>query len=219
LAADTDAATWLVVGLGNPGAEYADHRHNVGFMVLDLLASRWGVAQSAFRAKFGSALAQADVQLGRGASRTSRRVHLQKPLEFMNVSGGPLQRAMAYFRVEMKNVLVIHDEIDLPFLRLRVKVGGGHGGHNGLRSISQAIGPDYLRLRVGVGRPGQSGAQPGEKTVVTGHVLGAFNRAEQKELPDYLGLAADAVEAILEHGATHAMNKYNKDLREPSGKE
>lgn len=184
-------------------------------MVVDLLASRFGVEQSAFRAKFGSALAQADAQLGRGASRTTKRIHLQKPLEFMNVSGGPVQRAMAYFRVEMKNVLVIHDEIDLPFQRLRVKIGGGHGGHNGLRSISQAIGPDYLRLRVGVGRAGH----PGESDKVTGHVLGPFSRAEQKDLPDYLGLAADAVEAILQHGPTYAMNQYNKDLQKASGKE
>lgn len=188
-------------------------------MVVDLLASRFGVAQSAFRAKFGSALAQADAQLGRGAARTTRRIHLQKPLEYMNVSGGPVQRAMAYFRVEMKNVIVIHDEIDLPFLRLRVKVGGGHGGHNGLRSISQAIGPDYLRLRVGVGRPGQPGEKGPDGSHVVGHVLGPFSRAEQKDLPDYLGLAADAVEAMIQHGATHAMNQYNKDLQKPSGKE
>lgn len=192
-------------------------------MVVDLLASRFGVAQSAFRAKFGSALAQADAQLGHGAGRITRRIHLQKPLEFMNVSGGPVQRAMAYFRVEMKNVLVIHDEIDLPFLRLRVKVGGGHGGHNGLRSINQAIGADYLRLRVGVGRPGQPPGKLGDKgpdgSHVVGHVLGPFSRAEQKDLPDYLGLAADAVEAIIQHGATYAMNQYNKDLQKPSGKE
>ena len=206
---------WLVAGLGNPGPEYADHRHNVGFMVLDLLASRWRVEPSAFRAKFGSALAQTDVKLGHGAQQASFRVHLQKPLEFMNVSGGPVQRAMAFFRVEPKNLIVIHDEIDLPFARLRVKVGGGHGGHNGLRSISQAIGPEYIRLRVGVGRPGA----PGDKTVVTGHVLGSFNRSEQKDLPDYLGRAADAVEAILLEGPTQAMNRFNKDLQKSGGKE
>jgi PTH1 family peptidyl-tRNA hydrolase len=211
-----EQAAWLITGLGNPGSDYADHRHNVGFMVVDELARRWGVPQSAFRAKFGSALAQGDCRLRSG----SIRVHLQKPLEYMNVSGGPVQRAMAYFRVEPKNLLIIHDEIDLPFLRLRVKVGGGHGGHNGLRSISQAIGPDYLRLRVGVGRPRAPGDAPGgDKEHVTGHVLGPFNRAEQKEMPDYLMRAAEAVEAILEHGPTYAMNLFNKDLQKASGKE
>jgi PTH1 family peptidyl-tRNA hydrolase len=199
-----DASTsWLVVGLGNPGPEYADHRHNVGFMVLDVLASRWGVASSAFRSKFGSQLAEARFQLRGSACRAS----LQKPMEYMNLSGGPVQRAMAFFRITPQNLIVIHDEIDLPFLRLRVKQGGGHGGHNGLRSISQAIGPDYLRIRVGVGRPNTPGV---DKEKVTGHVLGPFSRVEQKDLPGYLDQAADAVEAILEHGVTHAMNHFNK---------
>lgn len=201
-----EATAWLVTGLGNPGPEYADHRHNIGFMVVDVLAARWGVSSALFRNKFGSLLAQTDCKLG-GAML---RVHLQKPMEFMNLSGGPVQRAMAFFRIPPKNLIVIHDEIDLPFLRLRVKVGGGHGGHNGLRSISQAIGPDYLRVRVGVGRPAVAGsdkAKAGEK--VTGHVLGAFGRAEQKELPAYLDRAADAVEAILTHGPAQAMNDYN----------
>lgn len=198
-----EAPAWLVAGLGNPGSEYADHRHNVGFMVMDVLASRWGIQASAFRSKFGSALAQTDWK--------GLRVHLQKPMEFMNVSGGPVQRAMAFFRISPKNLLVIHDEIDLPFLRLRVKEGGGHGGHNGLRSISQAIGPDYLRLRVGVGRP--NFGSPADKEKVTGHVLGGFNRAEAKDLTEYLDHAADAVEAILQHGAAYAMNRFNKDLQ------
>ncbi len=212
-----EAAAWLVAGLGNPGDEYADNRHNVGFMVLDTLASRWGVPVSAFRSKFGSLLAQADCKLG----GDRYRVHLQKPMQYMNVSGGPVQGAMAFFRIPPANLIVIHDEIDLPFQRLRVKIGGGHGGHNGLRSISQAIGPDYLRLRVGVGRPGgsNSGADPSKQGKVTGHVLGPFSRAEQAELQDYLARAADAVEAILEHGATFAMNRYNKDLPAAASKE
>jgi PTH1 family peptidyl-tRNA hydrolase len=201
--AATDAG-WLVVGLGNPGRDYADNRHNVGFMVVDELASRLGSSPGAFRSKFGSELLSLDVR--------GQRVHLQKPQEFMNVSGGPVQRAMAFFRIQPAQLLVIHDEIDLPFLRLQVKIGGGHGGHNGLRSISQAIGPEYLRLRFGVGRPAGAGqGDPRER--VTGHVLGNFSRAERDELSEGLARACEAVELVLGRGATAAMNAYNRDAR------
>jgi PTH1 family peptidyl-tRNA hydrolase len=202
-----ESSGWLIAGLGNPGPEYAGHRHNIGFMVVDLLATRWGSSPSAFRSKFGSALLQVN------------QTYLQKPMEFMNVSGGPVQRAMAFFRVAPNNLLVVHDDIDLPFLRLRVKQGGGHGGHNGLRSISQALGPDYLRVRMGVGRPGRAEDSSGDRGAVTGHVLGPFNRAEQKELPAFLDCAADAVEAIMRHGVVYAMNNFNKDLPNTPGKE
>jgi PTH1 family peptidyl-tRNA hydrolase len=202
VAPSVSAAGWLIAGLGNPGPDYAAHRHNAGFMVADLLAARWGDGPSAFRNKFSSELLQLDWR--------GQRIALQKPLEYMNLSGGPVQRALAFFRIPPANLIVIHDEIDLPFLRLRVKQGGGHGGHNGLRSISQAIGPDYLRLRVGVGRPG--GGSGAGKERVTGHVLGPFSRADQTELPAYLDRAADAVEAILLHGIEYAMNNFNKDL-------
>lgn len=198
-------AGWLVVGLGNPGPDYAGNRHNVGFMVVDELASRWGAGRSAFRAKFGSELLQVD--------HRGQRVQLQKPQEYMNVSGGPVQRAMAFFRIPPSHVIVIHDEIDLPFLRLRVKVGGGHGGHNGLRSISQAIGADYLRLRVGVGRPqGAPAGTVAARERVTGHVLGDFGRSELADLPAGLSQAAMAIETILEQGATAAMNEFNRDV-------
>src|SRR5262245_54576932 len=129
MSAETD---WLIVGLGNPGRDYASNRHNVGFMVVDELAHRMSGSHSGFRNKFSSELLSIDFH--------GQKVHLQKPQEYMNLSGGPVQRAMAFFRIAKSQVLVIHDEIDLPFLRLQVKVGGGHGGHNGLRSISQAIG-------------------------------------------------------------------------------
>ncbi len=200
-------AGWLVVGLGNPGSDYAGNRHNVGFMVVDELARRWGASPGAFRGKFGSELLSLDYR--------GRRVHLQKPQEYMNVSGGPVQRAMAFFRIVPAQVLVIHDEIDLPFLRLQVKAGGGHGGHNGLRSISQAVGPDYLRLRFGVGRPEH--ARAGERDRVTGHVLGDFSRAEHSELGAGLLRACEAIEVVLEKGVTTAMNEYNRE-RKPAGK-
>ena len=186
---------WLLVGLGNPGPEYADNRHNIGFMVLDELRRR--LSASAGSRKFGSELGQAD--------RAGVRLYLQKPMEYMNVSGQAVQRAMAFYRIEPKQVVVIHDEIDLPFGKLRVKVGGGHGGHNGLRSISGNIGADYLRIRCGVGRPS------GGKEHVVGHVLAGFSKAEQKELPELIGRAADAIEAVLDHGAQRAMNEYNKE--------
>lgn len=198
-----------MVGLGNPGSDYATSRHNVGFMVVDRLVERWGESPRSFQGKFGSVLMQS---VHRG-----QRVHLQKPMEYMNLSGSALQRAMAYFRVEPARIVVIHDEIDLPYGRVRVKVGGGHGGHNGLRSISQAIGPDYLRVRGGVGRPrgeahaggGGHGGKTGGKDHVSGHVLGPFSRAEQKELPLFIDSLGDAVEAILEQGVTYAMNRFN----------
>lgn len=203
--AATDAG-WLVVGLGNPGRDYADNRHNVGFMVVDELASRLGSSPGAFRSKFGSDLLSLDAR--------GQRVHLQKPQEFMNVSGGPVQRAMAFFRIQPAQIIVVHDEIDLPFLRLQVKIGGGHGGHNGLRSISQAIGPDYLRVRFGVGRPDRPGGGSSDpRDRVTGHVLGNFSRSERDELSVGLARACEAIETILARGATSAMNTFNRDGR------
>lgn len=199
-------AGWLIVGLGNPGRDYADNRHNVGFMVVDELATRFGSSPSAFRSKFASELMSLDVR--------GQRVHLQKPQEFMNLSGGPLQRAMAFFRIPPAQVIVIHDEIDLPFLRLQVKIGGGHGGHNGLRSISQAIGPDYVRLRFGVGRPpGAEVSRSDPRERVTSHVLGNFSRSERDELSVGLQRACEAVELVLSRGVTAAMNAYNRDPR------
>ncbi|MFO0575220.1 MAG: aminoacyl-tRNA hydrolase [Polyangia bacterium] len=216
MAQDSDrsgrAAAWLLVGLGNPGAEYALNRHNIGFLALDHAAERWGQRPSDFRAKFGSDLLQVDY--GRGANRT--RLILQKPLRYMNVSGGPVQEARAFFRIEPRNLIVLHDDIDLPTGRVKVKKGGGHGGHNGLRSISQALGPDYLRVRGGVGRPGGAAGQGEKKTEgkqdrVVGHVLGNFNRSEQKDLPLQLDTMVDAIEDILDHGVEHAMNRFNGD--------
>lgn len=194
---------WLVAGLGNPGGDYAGNRHNVGFMVADALASRFGEGPRAFRSKFGSELLSLDFR--------GQRVHLLKPQEYMNVSGGPVQRAMAFFRIVPARLIVIHDEIDLPFLRLQVKVGGGHGGHNGLRSISQAIGSDYLRLRFGIGRPEH--ARAGDHERVTSHVLGDFSRSEHADLPAGLLRACEAIELLLEKGTAAAMNAINREAK------
>jgi peptidyl-tRNA hydrolase, PTH1 family len=193
-----DSSIWLLAGLGNPGSEYEANRHNIGFMVADLLAERWGPGPRAFRAKFQSHLLETKYR--------DARIILQKPMEFMNVSGGPIQRAMAFYKIHPSRLLVIHDEIDLPFGKLRVKEGGGHGGHNGLRSITQAIGPDYLRIRVGVGRPG---GPAGDRERVVGHVLSNFSRGEKTDLDALLARTAEAVEALLASGVPYAMNNFN----------
>lgn len=180
---------WLVVGLGNPGTDYASHRHNIGFMVVDKLAERWGLTNQ-FRQKFGALLAQKD-----GAV-------LCKPQEFMNVSGQAVQRAQHFYKIPSTTTLVVHDELDLPFAKVRVKVGGGHGGHNGLRSMIEDCGPAFLRIRLGIGKPD-------DKERVVGHVLSAFSKTDKPLLDNFLGIAADAVEAVLRVGPSAAMNQYN----------
>jgi PTH1 family peptidyl-tRNA hydrolase len=182
---------WLIVGLGNPGREYEHTRHNIGFMVADELARRW--TMPSWKSKFGGEVAQKDQSV------------ILKPQEYMNVSGPPTQKAAAFYKVEPQQIVVVHDELDLEFGTLRVKVGGGHGGHNGLRSLIEQIGADFLRVRCGVGKPS------GGKDKVTGHVLGGFSKSEQIELPFLVGGAADAVELILQKGPTAAMNKVNTD--------
>jgi PTH1 family peptidyl-tRNA hydrolase len=184
----------LVVGLGNPGPKYAKNRHNIGFMVVDELAQRWRV--DAFRAKFGG-----EVATGEGAGE---KLVLLKPQEYMNVSGRSLQRTAAFYQAEPKEWIVIHDEIDLPLGTLRVKVGGGHAGHNGLRSIIQETGtPDFTRIRCGVGRPAGAGH-------VADFVLADFRGAEETEAQILVKEAADAVELVMQKGATVAMNKTNQ---------
>jgi peptidyl-tRNA hydrolase, PTH1 family len=180
---------WLVVGLGNPGREYAATRHNIGFMVADELARRYGL--QAWKAKFGGEVLQKEQTV------------ILKPQEYMNVSGPVVQRCAGFYKVETANIIVIHDEIDLDFGRLKVKVGGGHGGHNGLRSLHEQVGEAYVRVRCGVGKPS------GGKDKVTGHVLGGFSKEESKEVPFLVGGAADAVELIMVKGTTAAMNKVN----------
>jgi PTH1 family peptidyl-tRNA hydrolase len=187
---------WLVVGLGNPGPKYAGNRHNVGFMVLDLLAERVG-------ARFKAHKGRADVVEGRLAGR---RVLLAKPMSFMNVSGGPVASLRDFFKVPVERIVVVHDELDIPFATLRLKRGGGDNGHNGLRSLSQSLGSkDYLRVRWGIGRP------PGRQDPAD-FVLKDFSAAERKELPFHVDRAADAVEALLSGTLESAQNTYHVDL-------
>jgi PTH1 family peptidyl-tRNA hydrolase len=187
--------TWLIVGLGNPGPEYSGNRHNVGQMVLDGLAGRIG---GKFKAHKARALVL-EGRLGIGGPR----VVLAKPGTYMNVSGGPVSALSRFYDVEPSRVVAVHDEIDIPFNTVKLKIGGGEGGHNGLRDISQALATkDYLRVRVGVGRP------PGRMDTAD-YVLRDFGTAEKKELPFLLDDAADAVELLIREGLTAAQQQFH----------
>jgi peptidyl-tRNA hydrolase, PTH1 family len=184
---------WLVVGLGNPEPEYAANRHNVGFMVADLLAERSG-------ARFKSHRARAWVA---ECFTGGRPVTLAKPRSFMNLSGGPVAALRDYYKVPPSRIAVVHDDLDLDFETVRIKLDGGDGGHNGLRSITRALGTaDYHRVRFGIGRP------PGRMDPAV-FVLRDFGAAERRQLPLLIDRAADAVEALLQDGLTMAQNAFN----------
>lgn len=183
----------LVVGLGNPGPRYAANRHNVGFLVVDELAARVG-------GKFKAHKGGADVLEGRLAGR---RVALAKPRSFMNVSGGPVVATARFYKVAPENIVVVHDELDIPFATVRLKLGGGENGHNGLRSISKSLSTrDYLRVRFGIGRP------PGRMDPAD-FVLRDFSAAERKELAFSVDHCADATEALVGKGLEAAQNLFH----------
>ena len=187
--------TWLVVGLGNPGPGYSRNRHNIGQMVLDDLASRVG-------GNFKSHKARAQILEGR-LGIGGPRVILAKPQTYMNLSGGPVSALAKFFDIPAGHVVAVHDEIDIPFNTIKLKSGGGEGGHNGLRDMSRALGTkDYFRVRVGVGRP------PGRMETAD-YVLKDFPSAEAKELPFLIDEAADAVELLLTEGLTAAQQKFH----------
>lgn len=192
------SAPWLIVGLGNPGPEYAMNRHNVGFMVVDLLAERIGG-----RFKRASR-AQAQVLEGRigPPGPAGRRVVLAKPMSYMNLSGGPVNALRDFYKVPTAQVVAVHDELDIDYGTLRLKLGGGDNGHNGLKSITKATGPDYHRVRFGIGRP------PGRMPVAD-FVLKDFSSAERKELDYFVDRAADAVECLVVEGLERAQSSYN----------
>ncbi len=188
----TSTLDLLVVGLGNPGPEHARDRHNVGWMVADELVRRHG---GSFRSKFSGKLAELRLD--------GLRLALLKPETYMNLSGSSVAAAARFFKVSPGSIAVIHDEVDLEPGRLQVRLGGGLAGHNGLRSIRQVLGsPDFLRVRVGVGRPGR-----GDRRPVADYVLSAF---EVDEDPAELVLrSADAVEALAREGLEHAQARFN----------
>lgn len=187
--------TWLVVGLGNPGAQYAGNRHNVGQMVADELAARIGAGFKSH--KTPSRVAEGFLGPGRP------KLVLAKPTSYMNTSGGPVSALLKFYSLGVDRLIVVHDELDIPFDTVRLKLGGGHGGHNGLRDIQKAAGsPDFTRVRVGIGRP------PGRMDAAE-YVLRDFAGSERDALPNLLSDAADAVEAIAEHGLVAAQQRFH----------
>lgn len=191
----------LVVGLGNPGREYASHRHNVGFMAVDELARRVGA--DAFRDKFSGAYARCEI--------AGEPAVLLKPETFMNRSGDSVQPAMAFFKIAPAELIVLHDELDIPFGEVRLKMGGGHAGHNGLRSIMERVGAgDFGRVRIGIGRP-----PPGFRGEVADFVLSSFDATERATVPDLLKKAGDAVLDIARRGFGPAMNARNTRPKPP----
>jgi peptidyl-tRNA hydrolase, PTH1 family len=195
---DRSAGPWLVVGLGNPGKEYAGNRHNVGFRVVELLADRIGAKFSRHRR------AVAAVAEGRlGVGEQAPRLVLAKPLTYMNLSGGPVAALRQFYKVPVDRVLAVHDELDLPYGQLRAKRGGGEAGHNGVRSVSRALSTrDYLRVRFGVGRP------PGRQDPAD-FVLCDFSAVERRELDYLVDRTADLVEAVVTRGLEWAQNAYH----------
>ncbi|MET3805266.1 PTH1 family peptidyl-tRNA hydrolase [Nakamurella sp. UYEF19] len=183
----------LVIGLGNPGPAYSGNRHNIGAMVADLLAER-------FSGRFKSHKAGADIAEGRLAGI---RAVVAKPRSYMNLSGGPTAGLARFFKIPAGDIIVVHDELDLPASVVRVKQGGGEGGHNGLKSISASLGTkDYLRVRCGIGRP------PGRMDPAD-FVLRDFSAAERKELPVDLENAADAAESLIRLGLLETQNRLH----------
>jgi PTH1 family peptidyl-tRNA hydrolase len=184
---------WLIVGLGNPGPEYAGNRHNAGRLVAELLASRIG-------ASFRRHKSRADVAEG---MLDGVPVTIAIPRSYMNLSGAPVAALRDFYKIPPERIVVIHDELDVPFGELRLKRGGGAGGHNGLRSVSAALGsPDYFRVRLGIGRP------PGRMDPAA-FVLRDFTAAQRKELPLFIDRSADAVEGLLRDGLEPAQNVFH----------
>jgi peptidyl-tRNA hydrolase, PTH1 family len=187
---------WLVLGLGNPGPEYARHRHNVGFLVADLLAERMRVSFGRHRKAVAAA---AEGRLGIGGPR----VVLAKPLTYMNLAGGPAVGLANFYKVPVEQIVAVHDELDLPFGTVRLKRGGGENGHNGLRSLSKSLGTrEYARVRFGIGRP------PGRQDPAD-FVLSDFSAVERKELDFLVDRAADATETLITRGLEWAQNAYH----------
>jgi PTH1 family peptidyl-tRNA hydrolase len=187
----------LICGLGNPGPDYEDHRHNIGFRVVDALSDKAHAPLT--QKKF-------DARIGQG-SLGGEKVILLQPQTFMNLSGRSVAAALHFYKVPVDGLLVIHDELDLPFGRLQLKLGGGPGGHNGLKSISELLGDEgYARLRVGIGKPDG----PNAKERVSGHVLSAFASEERKAVPELITRALDGAVVWTTEGMAAAMNRFNR---------
>lgn len=193
------AAELLAVGLGNPGPRYQGNRHNFGFMVVDALASKRG--EPSWQHKFGGLHCRARV--------AGRHVNLLKPQTYMNLSGESVSRAAAFYKINPSEVIVIYDDLDLPFGNLRIRRGGGTGGHNGIESVIEELGkPGFVRVRMGIGRPLRN--EDTHATDVTNYVLADFSTEERKSLTNVIDRGAKAVERVIRSGVTAAMNQFNK---------
>ncbi len=188
---------WLIVGLGNPGPAYAWHRHNAGYLTVELLAERLGSKLRAHKS------GRADVAEGRLGGIPGVRVVLARPRSYMNESGGPVASLRDFYKIDTERIVAIHDELDIPFGTLRVKLGGGDNGHNGLKSLRRALGTgEFHRVRFGVGRP------PGRQDPAD-FLLSEFSSAERKDLPLHVDRAADAVESLVIDGLLATQQHYN----------
>ena len=190
----SDSKFKMIAGLGNPGEEYSKTRHNIGFLVVEALAS--SLSLDINKSRFDALHTRGKI--------AGNDLFLVKPQSYMNRSGFPVQRLASYFKIQVPDIIVVHDDMDLEFGKLKIVQNRGHGGHNGVRSIIDALGRrDFIRVRVGVGHPGRG-------RNVTGHVLGGFAPDEQALLDDTISQATQACETILKRGVTRAMNLLNK---------
>jgi PTH1 family peptidyl-tRNA hydrolase len=185
----------LIVGLGNPGADYEKTRHNIGFMVIDELIARHNAS------KLSSSSLEGELYKFQNSSVSLENHFLLKPLTYMNLSGNSVAKVKNFYKIE--DVVVIHDDLDLPFGALRFKKGGGHGGHNGLKSIDSMIGKEYTRVRMGIGKPEHKGE-------VASYVLSGFHSDHAKCLDEFIDNAVRAVEFLLEHSLDETRSKYSK---------
>lgn len=180
----------LVVGLGNPGTEYEKTRHNIGFMAVDAIARRHNFLPP--KLKFHSEIREGSVD--------SMKVLIQKPLTYMNLSGKAVQELCGFYKIPLEDVIVLHDELDLAFGKIKIKQGGGNSGHNGLKSLDSHIGNNYLRIRLGIGHPG-------DKARVNGHVLGKFSSVEQQQVEIWLEHIAKLFPLLLIKGEAEFLNR------------
>ena len=192
----------LIAGLGNPGADYARNRHNAGFMAADVIHERYRFAP--WRSRFQGQFAEGSI--------AGRKTYLLKPMTYMNDSGISVGAAVRFFKLPLESVVVVHDEVDLAAAKLRAKKGGGDAGNNGLRSITSVLGPEYRRVRIGVGRP------PGEGGRVHNHVLGNFSKADEEWLVPLLDAIADAAPWLARDDDPGFMNKIAVTLNPPEKK-
>ncbi|MCB0334342.1 MAG: aminoacyl-tRNA hydrolase [Bdellovibrionales bacterium] len=194
------------VGLGNPGSEYEHTRHNIGFLLVDRIANAHSVGGGAWKEKFSASFMDVSIE--------GERVTLVKPQSYMNRSGEPLQQLMEFFKIPSDEIVIIHDEVDLPFGTVRLKLGGGEGGHNGLKSISSRLGTkQYLRLRLGVGRPpvhqDESSGREFTEQELSGWVLGRFGNEEARHIETFLDNGIDALRSYLKYGLKRAQNEVH----------